>query len=117
MRSVRGLTVIPVLAVSLLGCSSSDDSSGGGGGPIDNDVPLSDLDALMTDAPSNAKLDELGKADAVYPKLFTELLDVQTPVQNQASRGVCSIFATLGLMEHLYLKVGALPNPNFSEQF
>ncbi|MFO0568145.1 MAG: proprotein convertase P-domain-containing protein [Polyangiaceae bacterium] len=113
---LRTLIVLPLLGLGAAGCSSSD----GGAGPessIDNDVPLSDVDALFKDAPDNAKLDELGKADAEYPKLYTELLTQQSPVRNQARRGVCSIFATAGLMEHLYLKGGNLPNPDFSEQF
>ncbi len=112
----RSFSVLPLLASLALGCSSSD-GGGPAGGEIDNDAPVSDLDALFKDAPDNAKLDELGKADAVYPKLYTELLTQQSPVRNQASRGVCSIFATNALMEHLYIKGGNLPNPDFSEQF
>lgn len=112
----RSFSVLPLLAVLALGCSSGDDG-GSSPGAIDNDAPLSDVDALFKDAPDNAKLDELGKADAIYPKLYTELLTQQSPVRNQARRGVCSIFATNGLMEHLYIKGGSLPNPDFSEQF
>ncbi|MDY0004002.1 MAG: proprotein convertase P-domain-containing protein, partial [Polyangia bacterium] len=41
----------------------------------------------------------------------------QSPVKSQGSRGVCSIFSTVALMEHLYVKEGTLPNPDFSEQF
>lgn len=112
----RSLFALPVLALLSVGCSSPGGEGSDSGG-IDNDTPLSDLDSLLKDAPDNAKLDELGKADAVYPKLYTELLTQQSPVRNQARRGVCSIFATNGLMEHLYLKAGNLPNPDFSEQF
>ena len=112
----RTFSVLSLLALLAAGCSSSDGEPGGGGS-IDNDAPLSDLDSLFKDAPDNAKLDELGKADAVYPKLYTELVSLQSPVKSQARRGVCSIFATNALMEHLYLKSGNLPNPDFSEQF
>ncbi|MBX3128586.1 MAG: proprotein convertase P-domain-containing protein [Polyangiaceae bacterium] len=106
---------LPVLALSL-GCSGTDDG-GGPAGSFDNDFPLSDVDALFQDAPTNAKLDELGKADAVYPKQFFELVPQQSPVRNQASRGVCSIFAALGLVEHLYIKEGTVTSPDFSEQY
>jgi subtilisin-like proprotein convertase family protein/C1A family cysteine protease len=112
----RVLSALPLVALLAAGCSSSDGEPGAGG-EFDNDVPLSDLDSLFKDAPDNAKLDELGKADAVYPKLFTELVTQQSPVRSQAGRGVCSIFATNALMEHLYIKAGDLPNPDFSEQF
>ena len=80
-------------------------------------VPDGDDDFELDQPDSAAKLDELGKADAVYPKLFTELVTQQSPVRSQAGRGVCSIFATNALMEHLYIKAGDLPNPDFSEQF
>lgn len=104
------------LALASAGCSSSD-GGGNSGGSFDNDAPLSDLDALFKDAPTNAKLDALGKADAVYPKQFTELVATQSAVKSQGSRGVCSIFATNALMEHLYIKEGSLPSPDFSEQY
>ncbi len=116
MARIPGIYV-PLLAFSLA-CSSSD--GGGPGGPTgatDNDFPLSDVDALFQDAPGNSKLDDLGKADAVYPKQFFDLLAEQTPVRNQASRGVCSIFASLGLVEHLYMKEGTVSAPDFSEQY
>lgn len=117
-KRFRGFTVLAAGVVLGLtsGCGSSDDSSGGRGF-VDNDTAVSDLDSLFKDAPTNAKLDELGKADALYPKQFTELIALQSPVQNQASRGVCSIFATIGLMEHLYIKEGTITQPDFSEQF
>ena len=116
MRAVMALTA--VLSLAAFGCSSSDGGSGpGGGGAVDNDAPLSDVDALFKDAPTNAKLDQLGKADAIYPKQFTELLAEQSVVKSQQSRGVCSIFATNALMEHLYIKEGTYTEPDFSEQY
>ena len=66
--------------------------------------------------PANGSLPDIGKADAVYPKQSTELLQWQSPVKNQNRRGVCTIFTTTGLMEHLYLKAGA-QSPSFSEQY
>jgi hypothetical protein len=44
-------------------------------------------------------------------------LAFQSPVKSQGSRGVCSIFSTTALMEHLYLKEGTLSSVDFSEQF
>jgi hypothetical protein len=85
--------------------------------PEDGDAPVSALDPLFQGAPNNSDLPEEGKADAVYPAQFTELLATQSPVKSQGSRGVCSIFATADLMEHLYLKAGATPTPDFSEQY
>jgi hypothetical protein len=40
-----------------------------------------------------------------------------SPVKSQGSRGVCSIFASVALMEHLYIKEGTLTAPDFSEQY
>ena len=113
-----------VLAVGLIssGCSSSD-TAGKQRGPssevtnLDGDAELSDLDALFQDAPDNSTLPDEGKADAVYPPLHTGLIELQSPVKSQASRGVCSIFSTVALMEHLYISEGTLTNPDFSEQY
>ncbi len=44
-------------------------------------------------------------------------MELQSPVKSQGSRGVCSIFSTVALMEHLYLKEGTLADPDFSEQY
>ena len=38
-------------------------------------------------------------------------------MQSQGSRGVCSIFGTVALMEHVYISEGTLTSPDFSEQF
>lgn len=117
MRAIRPfLALAAVASLTSLGCSSNDGSAAPGG-ELDRDAPLSDLDALFRDAPDNAKLDQLGKADAVYPKQLTELLAAQSGVKSQQSRGVCSIFATNALMEHLYIKEGTYADPDFSEQY
>jgi subtilisin-like proprotein convertase family protein len=79
-------------------------------------APLTDRDSLFEGAPGNDKLPLEGKTDAVYPPRF-DLMATQSPVRNQARRGVCSIFSTLGLMEHLYIKEGTISQPDFSEQF
>lgn len=84
--------------------------------PADSEAALGDLDALLADAPDQSKLPDEPKADGVMPKTF-DLVELQSPVRNQRSRGVCSIFSTVGLMEHLYIKEGTITEPDFSEQF
>lgn len=112
---VRRLLPFPaaLLLAGLAACVADDEP------PIDepqDDFPLSDPDVLRAGAPSNDELPSEGKADEILPASF-DLLATQSPVRNQASRGVCSIFATTALMEHLYLVEGTIPNPDFSEQF
>lgn len=104
-----------VLATGLAGCDPDGDE-----GPLAPEeemlAPLSERDPLWAGAPEASQLPEEGKADAVYPRQF-DLVQWQSPVRNQARRGVCSIFATVALMEHLYLREGTIPNPDFSEQY
>jgi len=113
MRS-RLPALLAALVLPLAACASDPDA---GPSPYDDDYPVSSYDPLFQGAPNNGDLPEEGKADAVYPASFTELVAVQSPVKSQGSRGVCSIFATVALMEHLYLKEGHLANPDFSEQY
>ena len=82
----------------------------------DDEAPLGTYEGVVAGAPPNHMLPDDNKADAVYPVKFTELVAGQSPVKSQGSRGVCSIFATAGLMEALYIKAGA-ESPDFSEQF
>jgi hypothetical protein len=101
----------PVLAASmsiLAGCAGGDD----GPTPFDDDPPLSDEDDVLggpADAPDESKADE------VFPAQWNDIKDKQSPVKSQGSRGVCSIFATIGQVENLYITAGA-QNPDFSEQ-
>ena len=83
---------------------------------VDNMPPLEDLDTLTEGAVDNEELPEEAKADEIFPEQF-DLVDLQSPVRSQGSRGVCSIFSTIGLMEHLYIKSGFIDEPNFSEQY
>jgi hypothetical protein len=106
--------LLAALALPLAACASTSDD--GGPSPYDDEYPVSGYDPLFQGAPNNDELAPEGKADAVYPPTFTELLATQSPVKSQGSRGVCSIFATAALMEHLYIKAG-LANPDFSEQY
>ncbi|MEZ4446859.1 MAG: proprotein convertase P-domain-containing protein [Polyangiaceae bacterium] len=104
------------LALGLTACGGGDDLSDPVG-DIDNDGALSDLAPLYEGWPGNEKLPDEGKADAVYPKQFDGPMQFQSPIRNQAARGVCSIFSAVGLMEHLYIKEGTITSPDFSEEF
>lgn len=102
-----------VVALTFAGCAPVEPNDE----PLGFDeAPVSDLESLVAGVPADADLPDESKADETYPATF-DLLDIQSPVQSQGSRGVCSIFATVGLMESLYIAEGTLPNPDFSEQF
>jgi hypothetical protein len=115
MRRFPTTFLAPILAASLAACFAAD---GADDDDYDNDPPLASADELLAGAP---KADELprdyGKFDDLVPVRHDELVAVQSPVRNQASRGVCSIFSTIGLMEHLYIKEGTITDPDFSEQY
>ncbi|AKF10556.1 proprotein convertase P-domain-containing protein [Sandaracinus amylolyticus] len=99
--------------VALAGCANSPDDDL----PLTYDeAPVSELGPLVDGIPPNAELPDESKADEVYPARF-DLLETQTPVRNQGSRGVCSIFATAALMESLYISEGTITSPDFSEQY
>lgn len=83
-----------------------------------DEAPLSDYRALFEGMPTNDELPLPLSAlprDAL-PSSSTALLAYQTPVKSQGARGVCSIFSSTALMEHLYLVAG-MENPDFSEQY
>ncbi len=82
----------------------------------DDDFTVSSHDPLFAGAPANDSLPDENKADANYPRQFTELLRDQSTVKSQGRRGVCSIFATVALMENLYIKAG-VRDADFSEQY
>ncbi len=86
--------------------------------PTNQDVtaPLEDLDTLTEGAPDNDELRQEARADETFPASH-DLLETQSPVSDQGGRGICSVFATVGLMEHLYIKAEDKPNPEFSEQY
>ncbi len=101
------------------GCAetTNDDASGLNTNNANEEIPtLANLDSLIAGAPKNDSLPEEGKADAVYPAKF-DLVASQSPVKNQGGRGVCSIFSTVALMEHLYILEGTVADPDFSEQY
>ncbi len=82
----------------------------------DVDAPLEDVDILLDGAPDNDELPELAKADETFPAQF-DLVDTQSPVGNQGARGLCTMFATVSMMEHLYKRAGLKEEPRFSEQY
>jgi subtilisin-like proprotein convertase family protein len=104
-----------IFTLARAGCSDDGDSKITAD-PNDSEAPLSAHDPLFEGAPTNDELPEDGKFDAVYPETF-DLADSQSPMRSQGGRGVCSIFATVALMEHLYIKEGTIVDPDFSEQF
>ena len=117
----RVLLLILAVLVALVAASCSEESSENETieelpDPTQLELPLSDLDPIIDGAPSNDVLPEEGKADAVYPAQF-DVVATQSSVKSQGSRGVCSIFSTVALMEHLYIKEGTIADPDFSEQF
>jgi hypothetical protein len=104
--------------------------------PFDPDCApaLESIESIRQDAPADPEVVRK-ESRSPLPEAF-DLLEseddtpLQTPVQNQARRGVCSIFSTVGYMEHLYLAAGQrwdgefpagaadkLTMPDFSEQF
>jgi hypothetical protein len=105
-----------VLALVASGCAVS---VGGDPDDIGNDPPLADSRELLDGAPKGDEVprEYNDKADAVLPRRHTALRDLQSPVRNQARRGVCSIFSTIALMEHLYIVEGTITEPDFSEQY
>jgi C1A family cysteine protease len=96
-------------AASLAACAAPSDTAR-------FSPPLISYDRLFHGLPQNGTLPELGKADGTIPTKSTDLLQYQSPVKDQNERGVCTIFTTTGLMEHLYIKAG-VANPSFSEQY
>ncbi len=113
-------TILPLaVAVGLAACGpeTSNGAVDGVGADLENDPPLADRDELLAGAPKADDIPAEFKADEILPAKFSDLVAVQTSVKNQASRGVCSIFAAAALMEHLYLVEGSMANPDFSEQY
>src|SRR5690606_24567773 len=104
-------SLVPVLLV-LGGCAMEP-------APVDDsEQPLSDLDAMLEGAPADRGMSLAfdAKADETLPPRF-DLMEYESPVRNQGSRGTCTIFATVALMENLYIREGTITNPDFSEQF
>jgi subtilisin-like proprotein convertase family protein len=110
--TMRNRFLLPLLLLALaLGACTND---------VESDPPIED-DLFGLDDPSaypepDPTLPTEAKFDQVLPAQF-DLVDTQSPVKSQGSRGVCSIFGSVALMEHLYISEGTLADPDFSEQF
>lgn len=119
-RAARRFTALGLAAAatSLLVACGPEMTGPGQGAAVDNDPPLADYDELLAGAPNPNDLPREYKADEILPASYSDLVALQSPVKSQGSRGVCSIFSTVGLMEHLYIAAHALPQtPDFSEQY
>jgi hypothetical protein len=106
---VAALASLPVFAA----CAGGGD---GGPSPYDDDYGIT-AGNINEGAPDNNTLPDDNKADAIYPVKFELPKDEQSPVKSQGSRGVCSIFAAMGMVENLYIKAGmTVAEADFSEQ-
>ncbi|MEM9860123.1 MAG: proprotein convertase P-domain-containing protein, partial [Myxococcota bacterium] len=107
------LAISLVLAVSTAACGGDDEPNVDVGDDLfglDNASGYAGNYEESLAAPSEVK------ADQTLPTDFN-LIDTQSPVKSQGSRGVCSVFGTVALMEHLYISDGTIADPDFSEQF
>ena len=110
---MRTLRILPSLLLALaFGACATD---------VDDNPPTVENDLFGLDDPGSIvepdpSLPTEAKFDQVLPPEF-DLVATQSSIKSQGSRGVCSIFGSIALMEHLYLSEGTLANPDFSEQF
>ncbi len=108
--------LLALVSCSLFACNSDSDNDINDPTDTSNIAKLSDVDVLLAGYLPNEQIQDEAKCDQVFPAKF-DLMATQSPVKDQGYRGVCSIFATTALMEHLYIKEGTVANPDFSEQF
>lgn len=106
---VSALTSLPLFLVA---CA---DSGSDGPSSLDEDYGITEGD-INAGAPDNDSLPDDNKADAIYPPAFELPKNEQSAVKSQGSRGVCSIFAAMGMVENLYIKAG-MTDADFSEQY
>ena len=97
-----------------LGCGSGGDPDTGSA-PVD-DFGLDNASAYAGAYEASAAAESDAKFDQTLPDAF-DLVATQSSVKSQGSRGVCSVFGTTALMEHLYISEGTITDPDFSEQF
>ncbi len=113
MTNLLRTTLFLSLATSLVACAAGTEERDYSDSP-----PRANVDELLAGAPKADEIPRIPrKADEFLPTSHTDLLDLQSPVRSQGRRGVCSIFSTVGLMEHLYLAEGTHQSPDFSEQY
>lgn len=117
-RQIQLWTGVALLTFAV-GCGEDTKDQDNTVSAADDLPPLMDASTLLPSDDGYAQADKTdfdGKFDITVPASF-DLLETQSPVRNQRSRGVCSIFSTIGLMEHLYIKEGTITTPDFSEQY
>ncbi len=108
------LSILFVIISLIFGCSEDSEPKVSA---ADFTPPIDSVNALFDGAPDNSELGAESKADETFPLRSSELLASQSPVKSQGSRGVCSTFSTVALMEHLYIAGGTQSEPDFSEQY
>ncbi len=113
MRTNRSILSISLLTAAMSACSAGPSFDG----DIGNDPPLAKLDEIKAGAPKADEIPRVSKADELLPSRYDDLRELQSPVKSQGRRGVCSIFSTVALMEHLYIAEGSITDPDFSEQY
>jgi hypothetical protein len=99
-----------------IGCADDTNTEPGSETAVE-DPALIPIDVLLDGAPPNSELANEDKADQNFPPVYTDILETQSPVKSQGSRGVCSIFSTAAYMEHLYILEGTKPDLDVSEQY
>ncbi|MAQ16165.1 MAG: hypothetical protein CMN30_15415 [Sandaracinus sp.] len=109
MRTIRHLPLL--LALGLGACAADTDEP-----PTAVEDDLFGLDSADSIVEPDPTLPTEAKFDQTLPAAF-DLVDTQSSVKSQGSRGVCSIFGSIALMEHLYISEGTIASPDFSEQF
>lgn len=116
LRSSYRFCAVFVVAAFAAACGDDGTTSDSNGALEVESQPLSSFEDLFDGVPANESLPEDGKFDARYPATF-DTMATQSPVRSQGSRGTCSIFATVALMEQAYRVEGTIAAPDFSEQF
>ncbi|MFU8804219.1 MAG: proprotein convertase P-domain-containing protein [Bradymonadaceae bacterium] len=120
-KTLRTLVLLVLMGGLAMACGPEQPTEEAGNNTTatneDYVAPLQSRDLLFDGAPENNELPDEGKSDATYPDQFFDLVPFQSRVQSQGSRGVCSIFSAVALMEHLYITEGTITDPDFSEQF
>ncbi len=109
LLTTRRLGLALLLSGGLTGCE--DEAS--------HAVPvftLPPLEQVNGKAPAQVDLPDDVKSDTPLPAKYTDLLDVQSDVRSQGERGVCTIFTSTAMLEHLR-RIDGIADPNYSEQF
>ncbi len=110
---LRKKLLVTSIALGLTACGGGDDP----GEPlVDDNFGLDEAAAYAGNYAESQAAESDAKFDQTLPATF-DLIATQSPIKSQGSRGVCSIFGTTALMEHLYITEGTLTDPDFSEQF